>query len=321
VENLMDPAHVPYAHKGLMGKLRKKEDPGRVEFDVEGGGPVKMKIAEADIAGFLSEQDNSGYFRYVAPCTFYGSPLPKEEKGQKFAVHALIWAGEEEEEAASVHAGVHVRPGVSREKQGDLGVPEERRRLARQGHTAVVLPHRPERHPGLRHLPPPHRGAQLRRGGHRKLAESRVCADVVGQHGDCLQELVQKTLQESGRLGRPDGRSATRDSNQRQAHGEVLVARHAVQELQRGAEGHEGAGGCPADCVGGSGRVPRRRQGDTGDIGGAESRRCVLGRAVLRRVPLAGELHREELLFPGLRPCLQVKAIILRLLLLGFCSS
>uniref|UniRef100_A0A453M5R9 Pheophorbide a oxygenase domain-containing protein n=1 Tax=Aegilops tauschii subsp. strangulata TaxID=200361 RepID=A0A453M5R9_AEGTS len=80
VENLMDPAHVPYAHKGLMGKLRKKED---LEFDVEGGGPVKMKIAEADIAGFLSEQDNSGYFRYVAPCTFYGSPLPKEEKGQK----------------------------------------------------------------------------------------------------------------------------------------------------------------------------------------------------------------------------------------------
>ncbi|XBH73663.1 hypothetical protein VPH35_100736 [Triticum aestivum] len=42
-----------------------------------------MKIAEADIAGFLSEQDNSGYFRYVAPCTFYGSPLPKEEKGQE----------------------------------------------------------------------------------------------------------------------------------------------------------------------------------------------------------------------------------------------
>nr|BAJ85501.1 predicted protein [Hordeum vulgare subsp. vulgare]BAJ85910.1 predicted protein [Hordeum vulgare subsp. vulgare]BAK07770.1 predicted protein [Hordeum vulgare subsp. vulgare] len=83
VENLMDPAHVPYAHKGLMGKLRKKEDPGRVEFDVEGGGPVKMKIAEADIAGFLSEQDNSGYFRYVAPCTFYGSPLPKEEEGEE----------------------------------------------------------------------------------------------------------------------------------------------------------------------------------------------------------------------------------------------
>ncbi|EMS56006.1 Pheophorbide a oxygenase, chloroplastic [Triticum urartu] len=42
-----------------------------------------MKIEEANIAGFLSEQDNSGYFRYVAPCTFYGSPLPKEEKGEE----------------------------------------------------------------------------------------------------------------------------------------------------------------------------------------------------------------------------------------------
>uniref|UniRef100_A0A453M5S5 Vanillate O-demethylase oxygenase-like C-terminal catalytic domain-containing protein n=1 Tax=Aegilops tauschii subsp. strangulata TaxID=200361 RepID=A0A453M5S5_AEGTS len=79
VENLMDPAHVPYAHKGLMGKLRKKEDLGRVEFDIEGGGPIKMKTKEANVDGFLTEQqENRGYFRYVAPCTFYGSPLPRE---------------------------------------------------------------------------------------------------------------------------------------------------------------------------------------------------------------------------------------------------
>ncbi|KAM0827208.1 hypothetical protein ACQ4PT_068351 [Festuca glaucescens] len=91
VENLMDPAHVPYAHKGLMGKLRKKEDPGRyvrcpdmiVEFDIEGGGPMKMKIEEANVNGFLSPQENGGYFRYEAPCTFYGSPLPKEAKGEE----------------------------------------------------------------------------------------------------------------------------------------------------------------------------------------------------------------------------------------------
>ncbi|KAL5218865.1 hypothetical protein ABZP36_019549 [Zizania latifolia] len=74
VENLMDPAHVPYAHKGLMGRLRKKEDPGRVEFDKEGGGPIKMKIDEANIDGFMSLQDR-GYFKFEAPCTFYGSPL------------------------------------------------------------------------------------------------------------------------------------------------------------------------------------------------------------------------------------------------------
>ncbi|KQK12598.1 hypothetical protein BRADI_1g04810v3 [Brachypodium distachyon] len=75
VENLMDPAHVPYAHKGLMGRL--------LEFDREGGGPMKMKIEEAGVDGFLSPQENGGYFRYVAPCTFYGSPLPRQEEGEK----------------------------------------------------------------------------------------------------------------------------------------------------------------------------------------------------------------------------------------------
>ncbi|KAM0827211.1 hypothetical protein ACQ4PT_068352 [Festuca glaucescens] len=83
VENLMDPAHAPYAHKGLMGKLPKNEDPGRVEFDIEGGGPMKMKIEEADVNGFLSRQENGRYFRYAAPCTFYGSPLPIAAEGEE----------------------------------------------------------------------------------------------------------------------------------------------------------------------------------------------------------------------------------------------
>ncbi|XP_040378815.1 protochlorophyllide-dependent translocon component 52, chloroplastic-like isoform X2 [Oryza brachyantha] len=84
VENLMDPAHVPYAHKGLM-RIRKKEDPGRVEFDKEGGGPIKMMIEEANIEGFRSPQER-GYFKFVAPCTFYGSPLRTEtedDEGKK----------------------------------------------------------------------------------------------------------------------------------------------------------------------------------------------------------------------------------------------
>jgi phenylpropionate dioxygenase-like ring-hydroxylating dioxygenase large terminal subunit len=29
VENLFDPAHVPYAHKGLLPNFRDEEDPGR----------------------------------------------------------------------------------------------------------------------------------------------------------------------------------------------------------------------------------------------------------------------------------------------------
>jgi hypothetical protein len=53
-----------------------------VEFDIEGGGPMKMKIEEANVNGFLSPQENGGYFRYEAPCTFYGSPLPREAEGE-----------------------------------------------------------------------------------------------------------------------------------------------------------------------------------------------------------------------------------------------
>uniref|UniRef100_A0A0D9W0C7 Rieske domain-containing protein n=1 Tax=Leersia perrieri TaxID=77586 RepID=A0A0D9W0C7_9ORYZ len=89
VENLMDPAHVPYAHKGLM-RIRKKEDPGRynidllstVEFDKEGGGPIKMQIEDANVDGFMSVQER-GYFKFVAPCTFYGSPLRTEAEADE----------------------------------------------------------------------------------------------------------------------------------------------------------------------------------------------------------------------------------------------
>jgi hypothetical protein len=42
----------------------------------------------------------------------------------------LVWTGEEKEET-SVYAGVHVHSSGTREEQGDLGIPKERRRLAR----------------------------------------------------------------------------------------------------------------------------------------------------------------------------------------------
>jgi hypothetical protein len=53
------------------------------------------------------------------------------------------------------------------------------------------------------------------------LAESLLCAHIVGQHGDRLQELVQKVLQESGWLGNPTSRSAATNPYQGSAHGEV----------------------------------------------------------------------------------------------------
>jgi hypothetical protein len=43
-----------------------------VEHDKEGGGPIKLKIEEASMAGFLSSWER-GSWRFVAPCTFYSS--------------------------------------------------------------------------------------------------------------------------------------------------------------------------------------------------------------------------------------------------------
>ncbi|TVU44508.1 hypothetical protein EJB05_03952 [Eragrostis curvula] len=123
VENLMDPAHVPYAHKGLMRGIRKKEDPGRyligmflfitVEYDVEGGGPMKMKIETANIGGFLSAADR-GYFQFEAPCTFHGSPSRQEVH---FLHHLALRAGQGNKKTPRillVFFCIPVSPGRSR---------------------------------------------------------------------------------------------------------------------------------------------------------------------------------------------------------------
>ncbi|KAK3149015.1 hypothetical protein QOZ80_3AG0211780 [Eleusine coracana subsp. coracana] len=82
VENLMDPSHVPYAHKGLMR--------GILEYDKEGGGPMKMKIETANIEGFLSAAER-GYFQFVAPCTFHGSPSVQQAgQGNKKTPRVLL---------------------------------------------------------------------------------------------------------------------------------------------------------------------------------------------------------------------------------------
>lgn len=53
-----------------------------VDYDKEGGGPIKMKIEHADIQGFLSPQER-GYFQFAAPCTFFGTPFQPQEGKKK----------------------------------------------------------------------------------------------------------------------------------------------------------------------------------------------------------------------------------------------
>ncbi|KAL3615893.1 Flavonoid 8-hydroxylase 2, chloroplastic [Castilleja foliolosa] len=62
IENLMDPAHVPYAHYGIMrtGKA-----------DREGGRPLEISIQKLDKNGFTAKQIFGENF-FVPPCLYYG---------------------------------------------------------------------------------------------------------------------------------------------------------------------------------------------------------------------------------------------------------
>jgi hypothetical protein len=103
---------------------------------------------------------------------------------------------------------------------------------------------------------------------------------------------------------------------------QVLVARGAVQELQRTAQGHEGARGCPAGGLGRRRQVPCRRQWNGPHVDCSEGHSCVDGRAMLRCLPLACQLH-PGLLLPILHSRLQVTRsgihLFFKVLLLGDC--
>ncbi|XP_051228953.2 protochlorophyllide-dependent translocon component 52, chloroplastic-like [Lolium perenne] len=77
-----------------------------------------MKIEEASVDGFLSPQENGGYYRYTAPFIICISSLPGRGRGR----------GEGKEET-SVHAGVHVHPSVAGEEQADHLLSEECQRV------------------------------------------------------------------------------------------------------------------------------------------------------------------------------------------------
>ncbi|MQL94585.1 hypothetical protein Taro_027245, partial [Colocasia esculenta] len=91
IENLMDPAHVHYAHYGIM-RLPKKPT-SVTSVDREGGVPLDIMVPKIDISGFIAKQDN-GYGTFIAPCLFYlsrdltsnrGSDLSKVTKEESFA--------------------------------------------------------------------------------------------------------------------------------------------------------------------------------------------------------------------------------------------
>ncbi|XP_010257616.1 PREDICTED: protochlorophyllide-dependent translocon component 52, chloroplastic isoform X2 [Nelumbo nucifera] len=79
IENLMDPAHVPYAHYKIMRVPRPKS---RVKADREGGRPMEINVQTLDINGFVAKQEN-GHSKFIPPCIFFASPdlIPDQGNG------------------------------------------------------------------------------------------------------------------------------------------------------------------------------------------------------------------------------------------------
>ncbi|KAK3190145.1 hypothetical protein Dsin_029706 [Dipteronia sinensis] len=79
-ENLMDPAHVPYAHYGVI----EIDQQPKVKLDREGGKPLDFVVEQLDINGFFGKHlwDSA---KFVAPCTYYNYNHPVAFKSNGYA--------------------------------------------------------------------------------------------------------------------------------------------------------------------------------------------------------------------------------------------
>ncbi|KAM7280238.1 hypothetical protein ACFE04_007372 [Oxalis oulophora] len=79
VENLLDPAHVAYAHNGLMPTIQLKE-----KVDHEGGRPLNLRVEKLNKNGFIGKVEGETT-KFMAPgiVSYYSGPL--EDQGNDFA--------------------------------------------------------------------------------------------------------------------------------------------------------------------------------------------------------------------------------------------
>ncbi|KAM0065423.1 putative pheophorbide a oxygenase [Helianthus debilis subsp. tardiflorus] len=79
VENLVDPSHVAYSHKGIM----TYSPPPSVKLDQEGGAPIDMSMQKIDKNGFTTTEHQGREWSFVSPCLVKGSLTIKESPNNK----------------------------------------------------------------------------------------------------------------------------------------------------------------------------------------------------------------------------------------------
>ncbi|XP_030511153.2 protochlorophyllide-dependent translocon component 52, chloroplastic [Cannabis sativa] len=111
IENLMDPAHVPYAHYGLMRNPQRKN-----KADREGGIPLEMAVENFHPNGFNGRRE-PGINKFFAPCVFYSSlPLGGSTKQDNGAASSTGTKKESsvQKRMVLVFICIPVSPGKSR---------------------------------------------------------------------------------------------------------------------------------------------------------------------------------------------------------------
>ncbi|XP_076956108.1 protochlorophyllide-dependent translocon component 52, chloroplastic-like [Bidens hawaiensis] len=98
IENLMDPAHVPYAHYGIL----RSPQPS-VKVDREGGAPIDTNIDHIDKNGFTANQ-SYGDSKFIPPCLHFSVAEIPERKSERKQPRRLFF----------VFICIPVSPGNSR---------------------------------------------------------------------------------------------------------------------------------------------------------------------------------------------------------------
>ncbi|XP_039141000.1 protochlorophyllide-dependent translocon component 52, chloroplastic-like [Dioscorea cayenensis subsp. rotundata] len=115
-ENLMDPAHVPYAHYGILTNITAPKALTTNVRDREGGRPLDMTIEEFDKTGFLS-RNTMGYSKFIAPCLHYSAASLGSSNGSissSSTQEGIIKTNQKQRNALLVFLCIPVSPGRSR---------------------------------------------------------------------------------------------------------------------------------------------------------------------------------------------------------------
>ncbi|KAF7836965.1 Protochlorophyllide-dependent translocon component 52, chloroplastic [Senna tora] len=106
-ENLMDPAHVPYAHYGIMQTRQQPKD----KVDREGGRPLELSIEKLDANGFTANQGWSKS-KFVPPSIFYVYSNPEQPNGSSSSAEPK--KSSNQKKFALIFVCIPVSPGKSR---------------------------------------------------------------------------------------------------------------------------------------------------------------------------------------------------------------